>query len=135
MDALNSVAAAGTLSAGAERTKNIDRFLLALIFALFVVWTYLLPPIWNHGEAREGLVVQDIVRDHEWVLQFSEGAPSKPPLFSLDGAAALVFGLSDITVRLPSAVPPKMVAATFVLGKSIGAAGQPGSRSAPCRDV
>src|SRR5258705_7533823 len=106
-----------------ERIQNADKLLLAAIFAVFVVWTYLLPPIWNHGEAREGLVVQDIVRDHEWVLADpNEGVPSKPPFFHWIAALlALVFGLSDLTVRLPSAIAAEAVAiTTFVLGKSLG---------------
>ncbi len=106
-----------------ERIQNADRLLLAAIFAVFVVWTYLLPPIWNHGEAREGLVVQDIVRDHEWVLADpNEGVPSKPPFFHWIAALlALVFGLSDLTVRLPSAIAAEVVViTTFVLGKSLG---------------
>jgi len=125
MDALNTVS---TLAydkpiAASERSTRWDVLFLAAIFIALAVWTYLLPPIWNHGEAREGLVVQDIVRDHEWVLPDpNEGIPSKPPLFHWIGAVlAIAFGLSDWTVRLPSALAAgAMATMTFMLGKAIG---------------
>ncbi|HKA34829.1 MAG TPA: glycosyltransferase family 39 protein [Candidatus Binatia bacterium] len=125
MDTLNTVS---TLAydkpiVASERGTRWDIVFLAAIFIALAAWTYLLPPIWNHGEAREGLVVQDIVRDHEWVLPDpNEGIPSKPPLFHWIGAVlAIAFGLSDWTVRLPSALAAgAMATMTFMLGKAIG---------------
>ena len=105
------------------RIKNTDRLLLGMILAGFVAWTLLLPPIWNHGEAREGLVVQQIVRSHQWILPFRNGeVPSKPPLFHWIAAAmAFLFGLSDFTVRLPSALAAGVVlVTTFLLGMATG---------------
>ena len=125
MNALNtaSTLAYDTPIATAERSTRWDVLFLAAIFIALAAWTYLLPPIWNHGEAREGLVVQDIVHDHEWVLPDpNEGIPSKPPLFHWIAAVlALALGLSDWTVRLPSALAAGAIATmTFMLGKAIG---------------
>src|SRR5947207_9757801 len=106
-----------------ERSTAGDRFWLLAIFLALAAWTYLLPPIWNHGEAREGLVVQDIVRNHQWVLPTpNERIPSKPPLFHwIASLPAIAFGLSDWTVRLPSALAAgAMAAMTFMLGQAIG---------------
>ncbi len=125
MNALNTIS---TLAydkpiAASERGTRWDVLFLAAIFIALAAWTYLLPPIWNHGEAREGLVVQDIVQDHEWVLPDpNEGIPSKPPLFHWIAAAlAMALGLSDWTVRLPSALAAgAMATMTFMIGKAIG---------------
>ncbi|HEY1267526.1 MAG TPA: glycosyltransferase family 39 protein [Candidatus Binatia bacterium] len=109
--------------AASERGTRWDILFLAAIFLALAAWTYLLPPIWNHGEAREGLVVQDIVQDHEWVLPDpNEGMPSKPPLFHWIAAVlALPLGLSDWTVRLPSALAAgAMATMTFMMGKAFG---------------
>ena len=106
-----------------EKIEPTDKFLLALIFAVLAAWTYLSPPIWNHGEAREGLVVRSIVLDHQWILPFRNGeVPSKPPLFHWIAASmAQIFGLSDFTVRLPSAIAAWVLALlTFILGNAIG---------------
>jgi 4-amino-4-deoxy-L-arabinose transferase-like glycosyltransferase len=106
-----------------ERSTTTDRLLLVAIFLGLAAWTYLLPPIWNHGEAREGLVIQDIVRHHHWLLpQPNGGVPSKPPLFHwISALLALAFGLSDWTVRMPSALAAgAMATMTFAMGKAIG---------------
>jgi 4-amino-4-deoxy-L-arabinose transferase-like glycosyltransferase len=105
------------------RKKTIDRFLLASILAALVICAYLQPPIWKHGEAREGLVIQDIVRDQEWILPNPNGGvPSKPPLFHWIAALwASLFGLSDFTVRLPSVIAAEIMAiTTFLLGNALG---------------
>ena len=97
--------------------------IFCLLFAAMCVRLLLSPPIWNHGEAREGLVIQEILRDGEWLLPFRNGElPSKPPLFHwVSALPALVFGLSDFTVRLPSALGAAIVAVTtFVLGRAVG---------------
>jgi hypothetical protein len=105
-----------------ERTRA-DFIWIALIFAALVVRIILSPPIWHHGEAREGLVVQSIVYDHQWILPFRNGElPSKPPLFHWIAAfSSLPFGLSDLTVRLSSAIAAQiMVIATFLMGRAMG---------------
>ena len=66
--------------------------------------TYFSPHIWEHGEAREALVIEDIVKNHRWVLPVRNGdLPSKPILYHWIAALfALPLGLSDFVVRLPS---------------------------------
>ena len=94
-----------------------------LVFAALSVRLLLSTPIWNHGEAREGLVIQEIVRDHTWILPFRNGElPSKPPLFHWIAALpAVFFGVSDFTVRFPSALGAALMAVTtFVLGRTVG---------------
>jgi 4-amino-4-deoxy-L-arabinose transferase-like glycosyltransferase len=125
MNTLNTVSALAYAKpiAASRRSTRWDVLFLAAIFIALAAWTYLLPPIWNHGEAREGLVVQDIVQDQEWVLPDpNEGIPSKPPLFHWIAAVlAFALGLSDWTVRLPSALAAgAMATMTFILGKAIG---------------
>ena len=123
MNAPGNTTAAATPAENLLSTGRADLLWLAAIFAAFALWTYLLPPIWNHGEAREGLVIQDIVNDHTWLLpEPNERIPSKPPLFHWIGALlALAFGLSDWTVRLSSALAAgAMATMTFMLGKASG---------------
>jgi len=103
--------------------KSTDALLFVLIFVALLLRVLLSPPIWHHGEAREGLVVQAIVHNHEWILPFRNGdLPSKPPLFHWIAAlTASLFGLSDAAVRLPSAIGAEVMAiATFLLGRSMG---------------
>jgi 4-amino-4-deoxy-L-arabinose transferase-like glycosyltransferase len=127
METVNSTAARDDVveksSAQAEHATQADGLWLIAIFIALAAWTYLLPPIWNHGEAREGLVVQNIVHNHNWILPDANGRiPSKPPLYHwIASVLAIVFGLSDWTVRLPSALAAGAIATmTFVLGKAIG---------------
>jgi 4-amino-4-deoxy-L-arabinose transferase-like glycosyltransferase len=106
-----------------SRIESGDKLFLALVFVFFAAWTYLLPPIWNHGEAREGLVARSIVEDHQWILPYRNGeVPSKPPLFHWIAAAlGHIFGLSDFTLRLASVIGAEVMAvATFILGMAIG---------------
>ncbi|MGH7766817.1 MAG: ArnT family glycosyltransferase, partial [Candidatus Binatia bacterium] len=106
-----------------SRIESRDKLFLALVLIFFAAWTYLLPPIWNHGEAREGLVVRSIVEEHQWILPYRNGeVPSKPPLFHWIAAAlGHLFGLSDFTLRLASVIGAEVMAvATFILGMAIG---------------
>jgi 4-amino-4-deoxy-L-arabinose transferase-like glycosyltransferase len=96
---------------------------MVLVFVTLVIQILLRPPIWHHGEAREGLVVQGIVRDDQWILPLRNGElPSKPPLFHWVAALiALQLGLSDFSVRLTSAIAGEIMAiATFLLGRAMG---------------
>jgi len=105
------------------KLENRDKLVLALIFAGLLLRLLLSPPIWLHGEAREGLVVQGVVRAHQWILPYRNGEiPSKPPLFHWIAAlAALLIGVNDFTVRLPSAMGAEIIViATFLLGRSVG---------------
>jgi 4-amino-4-deoxy-L-arabinose transferase-like glycosyltransferase len=106
-----------------QKIERNDIFFLAPILAVLAAWTYLSPPIWNHGEAREGLVARSIVQDHQWILPFRNGkVPSKPPMFHWIAASlAHIFGLSDFTVRLPSVIAAWMITIlTFILATAIG---------------
>jgi 4-amino-4-deoxy-L-arabinose transferase-like glycosyltransferase len=81
------------------------------------------PAIGLHGEAREGLVVRGLVESGDWVLPRRSGhLPSKPPLFHwVAGVAAHAFGISDVTVRLPSALAAIVMACVvFTLAVAIG---------------
>jgi 4-amino-4-deoxy-L-arabinose transferase-like glycosyltransferase len=105
------------------KLENRDKLLFGLIFAGLLLRLVLSPPIWLHGEAREGLVVQGIVHAHQWILPYRNGeVPSKPPLFHWIAAlAALLIGVNDFTVRLPSAIGAEIIViATFLLGRSVG---------------
>jgi 4-amino-4-deoxy-L-arabinose transferase-like glycosyltransferase len=103
----------------AKRTLPI----FVLIFAALIVRLLLSPPIWNRGEAREGLVIQEIVRDQQWILPLRNGElPSKPPLFHWMAAVpAFLIGPSDFTVRLPSALAAAIMAiTTYMMGRAMG---------------
>jgi 4-amino-4-deoxy-L-arabinose transferase-like glycosyltransferase len=67
---------------------------------------YFSPHIWQHGEAREALVIKDIVNNHRWILPIRNGAlPSKPVLFHwMAASVAIFFGPSDFAIRLPSLI-------------------------------
>jgi hypothetical protein len=48
----------------AGRIRSTDFLLMVLVFVALLIRILLAPPIWHHGEAREGLVVQGIVHGH-----------------------------------------------------------------------
>ncbi len=109
-------AAPATLSSSSRVARLVDATLLTAMLAAALVWPLRSPPVSRHGEAREGLVVQDIVRNGRWVLPRRNGElPSKPPLYHwIAASAASAFGSSDVTVRLPSALAAAaMLLATF----------------------
>jgi len=83
-----------------------------IIIVLLIVAAYFSPHIWQHGEAREALVIQDIVNNHRWVLPLRNGElPSKPILYHWIAALfVLLMGLSDFTIRLPSVVGAALLA-------------------------
>jgi 4-amino-4-deoxy-L-arabinose transferase-like glycosyltransferase len=106
-----------------RRASPGDLALLLALLAALLVWPLRTPAIGAHGEAREGLVVQDIVEHGEWVLPHRNGElPSKPPLFHwLAASLGCVLGLSDTALRLPSALAAGVMAGTtLVLGTAIG---------------
>ena len=103
--------------------RIVDLLLLTLLLGAALAWPLHAPPIAAHGEAREGLLVQDVALRGEWTLPRRNGElPSKPPLFHwMAAATARVLGLSDATVRAPSAIAAWiMVVATFAIGAMIG---------------
>jgi 4-amino-4-deoxy-L-arabinose transferase-like glycosyltransferase len=100
-----------------------DVLTFILVLAALLVRHFLSPPIWHHGEAREALVVRGIVHHQEWILPLRNSElPSKPPLFHwLAALPALLVGLNDFTVRLPSVIGAEVMAiATFLLGRAAG---------------
>ena len=106
-----------------DRAHLVDALVLAAVLVLMLAWPVCSPPISHHGEAREGLVVQDIVGHGHWVLPRRNGElPSKPPLFHWSAAAAThLFGAGDASLRLPSAGAALLVVlATYALGVLIG---------------
>ena len=64
-------------------------------------------PLFDKGEPREALAVQDIIDRGEWLFPLKRGefVPSKPPLFHWSAAlTARVAGtLNEATIRFPSA--------------------------------
>ena len=99
-----------------DRIKTGTFFMVA---ALLIIAAYFSPHIWQHGEAREGLVIRDIVSHHRWILPLRNNElPSKPILYHWMGAAfAELMGLSDFTIRLPSVIAAVFLAwMTYALG-------------------
>ncbi|TMA98292.1 MAG: hypothetical protein E6J74_01620 [Deltaproteobacteria bacterium] len=103
----------------APKFNRIKAGVFFIIIVLLIVATYFSPHIWHHGEAREALVIQDIVKNHRWVLPLRNGElPSKPILYHWMAASfALPLGLSDFTVRLPSVVGAALLVwVTYAVG-------------------
>lgn len=103
----------------APKFNRIKAGVFFIIIVLLIVATYFSPHIWRHGEAREALVIQDIVKNHRWALPLRNGElPSKPILYHWMAASfALPLGLSDFTVRLPSVVGAALLVwVTYAVG-------------------
>src|SRR5437867_13445153 len=67
--------------------------------------------IYEGGEAREGLVVREMLHTGDWILPLWNGSvvPSKPPLFhwlAAAGAALTGAGVTEHTLRAPSILLP-----------------------------
>jgi 4-amino-4-deoxy-L-arabinose transferase-like glycosyltransferase len=75
-------------------------------WVLLQLWGIGKAPFHTKGEPREAIVVQEIVRENEWILPRRNGVemPRKPPLFHwLGAAAALANGrVDEASVRFPS---------------------------------
>jgi 4-amino-4-deoxy-L-arabinose transferase-like glycosyltransferase len=105
------------------RDPRSDLLLLSLVMALLFVLALISPPIGTHGESREGLMVQDILRNQSWILPHANGEIAwKPPLFYWVGAVlGHLFGQSDLTLRLTSIIAAEVMAiSTFLLGNAMG---------------
>lgn len=93
-----------------------------LLFLLSFLY-YALPlgqaPFFTRGEAREGMVVQAMFRQQNFILPLRNGAdiPSKPPFFHWSAAllSHLQGGLSEMSIRLPSAIAASLALAAFFL--------------------
>ncbi len=107
----------------AARVKSHEAQCWVWIVAALLLRLLLSPPIWHRAEAREGIVVQNIVGKQQWILPFRNGElPSKPPLFHwLAALPALILGPNDFIVRLPSAMGELAMAFTvFLIGRAMG---------------
>ena len=82
--------------------------------------------IYEGGEAREGLVVREMLRTGDWVLPLWNGSvvPSKPPLFHWLAAASARLssaGVTEHTLRAPSiALAGLVVLLVFLAGRAWG---------------
>ena len=105
-----------------EKLESREKLLFGVIFAGLLLRLMFAPPILNRGEAREGLVVQGIVHNQQWILPLRNSElPSKPPLFHwIAAGASLILGESDFATRLPSALGAGvMLVVTFLMGRAM----------------
>jgi 4-amino-4-deoxy-L-arabinose transferase-like glycosyltransferase len=92
---------------------------LALFVAAFVLYAACLGnrPFATRGEGREALVVSAMVDQHNFILPRRNGEviPSKPPLFHwlALGAAQIVGGPSEFSIRFPSALCAALALSLF----------------------
>ena len=101
-----------SFASGTATFRQIQVSALLGILALLMAAAYFSPHIWQHGEAREALVVRDIIRHDRWLLPLRNGElPSKPVLYHWIGASLTVaLGYSDFTIRLPSVLAAALLA-------------------------
>jgi hypothetical protein len=112
-----------------------DLSILGMVLARLLAALLSAPPIVTRGEAREGLVVREMVARGEWILPQRQGMiASKPPLYHwLRAAAVRGFGWSDTAGRLPWTVAAwARVLETFAVGLVIG--GAPSAAAPRARD-
>ena len=105
-----------------EKLESREKLLFGVIFAALLLRLMFAPPISNRGEAREGLVVQGIVHNQQWILPLRNSElPSKPPLFHwIAAGTSLMLGESDFSTRLPSAIGAGvMLVVTFLMGRAM----------------
>jgi len=82
--------------------------------------------VYEGGEAREGLVVREMLRTGDWILPLWNGSvvPSKPPLFHWLAAASAALtgaGVTEHTLRAPSIVLAGLVVLlVFLAGRAWG---------------
>ncbi len=82
--------------------------------------------VYEGGEAREGLVVREMLRTGDWILPLWNGSvvPSKPPLFHWLAASAAALtgaGVTEHTLRAPSIVLAGLVVLlVFLAGRAWG---------------
>jgi hypothetical protein len=98
-------------------------FLLALCGVLYLPYLGN-TPLFDKGEPREALAVQDIVQRGEWLfpLKRASAIPSKPPLFHWSAALAYQFTgqLNEATIRFPSALYATLgVLIVYLLGRKL----------------
>jgi len=95
---------------------------LAIVLAALPIGT----DVYEGGEAREGLVVREMLRTGDWILPLWNGSvvPSKPPLFHWLAAAAAALtgaGVTEHTLRAPSiALAGLVVLLVLLAGRAWG---------------
>ncbi len=92
-----------------NRSPSVFHLLLLLALCGALYFPYLgNTPIFDKGEPREALAVQDIIQRGEWLfpLKRASAIPSKPPMFHWSAALTYqVTGvLDEATIRFPSAL-------------------------------
>src|SRR5262245_3721949 len=107
------------VSQGFDSSDNSNTFRSSVLFwdwralLLVVICTVLFfqspdPPFYDKQEAREALVVWEIIHSGSWILPLRNGVeiPSKPPLYHWLAAliAKFTHQLDEFTVRFPSAL-------------------------------
>ncbi len=92
-------------------------FLLPIALFIIALFTIGRAPLATKGEAREGLVVKDMIEQQNYILPLRNSAeiPSKPPLFHWVAAAASGERASEFSVRLPSTIFALLALTTFCL--------------------
>jgi 4-amino-4-deoxy-L-arabinose transferase-like glycosyltransferase len=104
------------------RSEARTRLALALAVVGLIACA-LAAPIVTRGEAREALVVRDVLRHGHWIIAHRDGTiASKPPLFHwLAASAASIAGLHDAAIRLPSVLAAAgLLGLTVLLGRRMG---------------
>ncbi len=92
-----------------------------LVLLIFLSCFYLLPlgraPFSSQGEAREALVVKNMLEQNNYILPLRNGVeiPSKPPFFHWLSAVSvtLLRDLNEFSVRLPAAVASIVILLTL----------------------
>ena len=106
------------------RVRSMASMRLALALAVVgLIACALATPIATRGEAREALVVRDVLRHGHWIIAHRDGTiASKPPLFHwLAAGAASIAGLHDAVIRLPSLLAAAgLLGLTALLGRRMG---------------
>lgn len=114
-----------------ENTFSINWTPIFLFSAWLIVGLFIILSLraFEVSEAREGVVVQEILNYNTWILPLRHGEiiPSKPPLFHWFSALlSKGFGLNDFTLRFPSLLSGFLIAfITYMftrkhLGENIG---------------
>ena len=102
-----------------NRVKGyLPAVVFSLLFALYLLVS-IQSPFASKGESREGLVVKDMIEQHDLILPLRNGVdiPSKPPLFHWVGVYALrTLGLPpESSIRFPSVLAASMGATLFFI--------------------
>src|SRR5437660_10768706 len=105
---------------------------LAIVLAALPIGT----DVYEGGEAREGLVVREMLRTGDWILPLWNGSvvPSKPPLFHWLAAAAAALtgaGVTEPTLRAPSIALAGLVVLLVLLAGRRWRGGPGGFLAAP----